>query len=257
MVYTKKIQTGLILCLMTLLAACVPSTTMTNSSNTSDAKAAEINAQLGAHYLHRGELQAAKDKLDKALVQNPQSPMANNVMAALYLELKQFDKAEFHFERAVKLAPEYSEAQNNYGVFLCGQGRYRDSEIQFLAAIDNPLYVEAAGAYENAGVCVQKIPDIDKAATYFKKALQLDPYMPKSLLQLGNISYDKNDLEQAQNYLRRYKLIARHGPQSLYLGIKIAHKMGDQDAFSSYRLQLRSRYPDSDEAQQVHQGRYK
>lgn len=257
MVYTRIVQIMMMLCLMVVLSACVSATTATKSVGSSDAKAAEINAKLGAHYLQRGELQAAKSKLDKAVEQNPRSSMAHNVLAALYLQLKQFKEAEMHFERAVSLAPENSEIQNNYGVFLCGQERYRESEKRFLMALEDPLYVEAAGAYENAGICVQRIPDIEKAVDYFTQALRLDPYMPKSLLQLGNINYDKGDAQHAQTYLERYKKIARHGPQSLYLSIRIAHKQGDKDALASYRLQLRSKFPDSDEAKQVRQGDYK
>ncbi len=142
-------------------------------------------------------------------------------------------------------------------MFLCGKGRYREAEQQFLEALRNPLYPQAAEAYENAGLCVQRIPDIAKAVDYFNQALHLDSYMAKSLLQLGNINYDKGDYQQTQAYLRRYKQAARQGPQSLYLGIRTAYKLGDKDAEASYRLLLRSRYPDSKEAELVRQGHYK
>lgn len=261
MMGTKVGRLLIILCFSVLLSGCLAAAAVAiataPSANPADAKAAEINAKLGAHYLQQGEYQAAKSKLDKALDQDPNSALVHNVTAALYLQLEVDDKAELHFKRAVELAPDYSEAQNNYGVFLCGKGRYREAEELFLKALENPLYPQAAEAYENAGLCVQRIPDIEKAVDYFNQALHLDSYMAKSLLQLGNINYDKQDYEQAQAYLRRYREVARHGPQSLYLGIKVASKLSDRDAIASYRLLLRSRYPDSKEAELVRQGQYK
>ena len=255
--FSKMSRMLILICFTVVLCACATSPlTVPAAASSSDAKAAEINATLGAHYLQQGEYQAAKAKLDKALLQNPRSPLVHNVMAALYLQLKVYDKAEFHFKRAIQIAPEYSEAQNNYGVFLCGKGRYREAEQQFLEAIKNPFYPQTAEAYENAGLCVQRIPDIAKSIDYFNQALQIDGTMAKSLLQLGVISYDNGDYEQAQGYLKRYKQVARQGPQSLYLGIKVANKLDDQDTVASYQLLLRSQYPDSEEAKKIRQGHY-
>lgn len=259
--FTRIVRLLIVLCLPIVLSGCLAAAAVAVATSPAvdpaAEKAAEINARLGAHYLQLGEYQAAKAKLDKALVQNPQSAVAHNVMAALYLQLKVDDKAEMHFKRAVELAPDYSEAQNNYGVFLCGKGQYRDAEQLFLKALENPLYQQAAEAYENAGLCVQQIPDVIKAVDYFNQAVHLDGFMAKSLLQLGNINYDKGDYQQAQSYLLRYKEVAKHRPQSLYLGMSISNKLGDQDGVASYRLLLRSRYPDSKEAELTRQGRYK
>lgn len=236
-----------------LLTAC-------NSSNTRpqhvspDAKAAEINMRLGLNYMQRGEYAIALEKLQKSLQQNPQLPSAHNTIALLYQRLGEMDEAEQHFEKAVQLAPDYSQAQNNFGVFLCEQGRYQQAEQHFLAAVANPLYDSSAAAYENAGLCVKRIPDNDKAEQYFRRALQINPELGKSLIQMAEISYAQGKYLQARAYVQRFQAQGRWTPQALLTAIKTENKLDDQDAVSSYKLILRSRFPDSEELQQVNRG---
>lgn len=219
-----------------------------------DPKAAEINMRLGLNYMQRGDYAIALDKLKKALKQNPNLPSAHNTIALLYQRLGENDKAESHFLEAVERAPEYSEAQNNFGVFLCQQGRYQDAEQRFLKAVDNPLYNSKAMALENAGLCVNRIPEPEKAESYFRNALQIQPTLSKSLLQMATISYEQQNYLQARAYIQRYQQASSWTPQSLLLAIKTENQLNDQNAVSSYSLILRSRFPDSDEMQMVNQG---
>ncbi|WP_438970348.1 type IV pilus biogenesis/stability protein PilW, partial [Methylophaga sp.] len=219
-----------------------------------DPKAAEINMRLGLNYMQRGDYAIALDKLEKALKQNPNLPSAHNTIALLYQQLGENDKAEAHFLEAVERAPKYSEAQNNFGVFLCQQRRYEDAEQRFLKAIENPLYNSKAMALENAGLCVSRIPDLEKAEAYFRKALQLQPTLSKSLLQMATINYGQQNYLQSRAYIQRYQQASGWTAQSLLLAIKIENKLNDQDAVSSYSLILRSRFPDSDEMRMLNQG---
>lgn len=219
-----------------------------------DPKAAEINMRLGLNYMQRGDYAIALDKLQKALKQNPNLPSAHNTIALLYQRLGENDKAEAHFLEAVERAPEYSEAQNNFGVFLCQQGRYEDAEVRFLKAVENPLYNSKAMALENAGLCINRVPDPEKAESYFREALQLQPDLSKSLLQMATISYQQQNYLQARAYIQRYQQAANWTAQALLLAIKTENKLNDKNAVSSYSLILRSRFPDSDEMQVLNQG---
>lgn len=221
-----------------------------------DPKAAEINMRLGINYLQRGDYAIALEKLEKALKQDPNLPSAHNTIAVLYQRLGKMEEAEKHFKEAVNRAPEYSEAHNNYGVFLCEQQRYDESEKHFIEAIKNPLYESTPQALENAGMCVSRIPDLVRAEKHFRTALQMNPYLSKSLLQMASISYEQNDYLQARAYIQRYQAVAQWTPQALLTAIKTENKLDDQDAVSSYALLLRARFPDSDEAQLVKKGQY-
>lgn len=221
-----------------------------------DAKAAEINVRLGLNYLQRGDYEIALEKLEKALQQNPNLPSAHNTIALLYQHLDETDKAEMHFKQAVQRDSTYSAALNNYGAFLCGQKRYEEAEHYFLEAIKNPLYDSKAQALENAGMCANRIPDQTLAEKYFLKALQMNPHLSKSLLQMAQLRFLNIDYEDAHLYLKRYQAVASWTPSSLFTAIQIENKLNDQDAVASYALLLRARFPDSDEAQQVKKGQY-
>lgn len=242
---------------ITLLAGCQQTGgTRPQQHVAPDPKAAEINMRLGLNYLQRGDYAIALEKLQKALKQDPNLPSAHNTIALLYQHLGEVDKAEKHFKEAVARAPKYSEAHNNYGVFLCQQGHYDEAEQHFLTAIKNPLYNSPAQALENAGLCVNRIPDRVRAEAHFRKALQINPHMKKSLLQMAKINYQQQDFLQARAYIERYKSASIWTPQALLLAIKIENKLGDQDAVASYSVLLKGKFPDSDQALQVRKGQY-
>lgn len=246
---------GMLVVIM-MLTACQATGTRPTQHAAPNPEAAETNMRLGLSYLQRGDYAVALEKLDKALQQNPNLPSAHNTIALLYQRLGETEKAEKHFKEAVQRQPDYSEAQNNFGVFLCQQARYDEAEKHFLAAIENPLYNNPALALENAGMCAQRKPDLERAEALFRQALQRAPTLSKSLLQMADISYQQKDYLQARAYIERYQAVSQWTPKSLLLAIKTENQLGDQDAVSSYTLLMRSRFPDSNELKQVKEGNY-
>ncbi len=252
----KLLSIASLLFMLTLSACQTTGTGQPKEYLAPDPKAAEINMRLGLNYLQRGDYKVALEKLDKALQQNPNLPSAHNTIALLYQKLGETDKAEKHFKEAIQRAPDYSEAENNYGAFLCQQGKYEQAETYFLKAIENPLYSNSAKALENAGLCANRIPDSERAETHLRRALTINPKLYKSLFEMAKITYAKHQLEDAKSYLERYKQVSRWNPESLMLAIKIADALGDKNAVSSYILNLKAHFPDSDEAQKAKQGQY-
>lgn len=210
---------------------------------------AETHVQLGIGYMQQGKLDIALGKLQRALDLDPNLASAHNAIAVLYVHLGRLDTAEEHYERAVALAPQDSAAHNNFGTFLCGRRNQLDkAEQEFLKALENPLYDTPELAYENAGLCAQRKPDLVKAEQYFRKALELNPRLPVSLYQMALISFEDGRHLPARAYLQRYSEVASHNSQSLWLGIRIERVLGDKNAVASYALSLRGNFPDSEEA---------
>ncbi len=54
----------------------------------------------------------------------------------------------------------------------------------FFKAVLDPYYLGIAQAYENAAICAGSIPDQEKVAYYFEKAVQHDPSLERGLLSL-------------------------------------------------------------------------
>ena len=216
-------------------------------------KAADINMRLGLEYMKNGDYVIALEKLARSLKQNPRLPATHNTIALLYQILGEMDKAEYHFKLSVKYGPGYSEAQNNFGVFLCQQGRYREAEKHFLLAAENPLYVSMAEAIENAGKCVSKIPDLDAASAHFLRALRIDPQMTESLFNLAKLNYQQENFSIAKSYIDSYRAASPWTVNALLLAIKIADALGDKDRATSYILLLKARFPDAPETAEMTQ----
>jgi len=216
--------------------------------STRDQKAAEINAQLGARYLAQGDLEIADEKLRRALKQDPKLATTHWVFALLQERLGEKDVAEKHFRKAIHLDPKDSRAHNNYGAFLCKLDRIDEAENQFLQAIDNPLYTQADSAYVNAGLCVLKIPDDDKAEQYFKKALVINSRQQAALFQMARISFDRQEYELAMDYIRTYEKVAKHTSESLWIAYQSEAQLGKKTNAEDYATKLKIQYPASEEA---------
>ncbi|WP_231910619.1 type IV pilus biogenesis/stability protein PilW [Candidatus Nitrosoglobus terrae] len=212
-------------------------------------RAAKINTQLGVEYLKQGNLEQALKKLERAIEEDPNLPSAYNALALLRQRLGQNKEAEKEFHRAIKLDSTNSEAQNNYGVFLYEQGRYQEAENHFLEAIKNPFYSTPALAYENAGSAAQKSGDDEKAETYYRKALQLEPNLAESLYHLAEISFKQDRYQNAQKYLQRHQIVARPTARSLWLSVRVERKLNHEEDAARYALLLKQQFPASSEAQ--------
>ena len=247
------IRSGLVgLCMIGLIGCqSMPNESTLPDRHPAGSKAAQYNTQLGMHYLQRGSIATALDKLKKALRQDPNMSDAHSTIALVYHRLAEHAQARHHFEKALSLSPKSSEIHNNFGVFLCQLREYNKAIKHFLLAIDNPLYTRISQAYENAGLCAREIPDITLANDYFLKALSMTPTLPKSLLAMAQIRYQQQQYAKAKHYLTRYKQVATWTPKALLLAIKIAKKQGDNDAVASYILLLRGQFPDSEQAKQM------
>src|SRR5690606_22727889 len=68
--------------LCVVLAACT--STDSRRSTPQPERAAEINLELGIDYLRKGNLQQAKEKIDRSLQQNPRHARTHGIAAMLY-----------------------------------------------------------------------------------------------------------------------------------------------------------------------------
>jgi type IV pilus assembly protein PilF len=117
----------------------------------------------------------------------------------------------------------------------------------FLQVLENPVYAHKDQVYENLGTCVERKPDAGRAEEYLRSALRINPRLPRSLLAMARLSFDKGEYLSTRAYLQRYLAVARHTAESLWLGIRAERLLGDNNAVSSYGLWLKSNFPDAPE----------
>ena len=146
------------------------------------------HADMGLKYLQEGDVRRAEKHLQYAMQQDPTSVDVLTAMAYYDEVIHDVSQAEILYQRALALHPGSANAHNNWGTFLCRHGRYREAIIQFEWAIQSPLYLNKASAYENAGLCAALIPDCLRAKTYFQQALVRDPALSVAKQTLATLS---------------------------------------------------------------------
>lgn len=234
-----------------LLAGCASSAEREAEHDKLD-KLAETHVLLGASYLQRGQLDVAKQELDKALKLVPDHSQANNIMAVLQWRFRDYDKAERLFRKALASDENNASAQHNYGAFLCDHGKINEGVRHFDVAAANPLYAYAAEVNLNAGVCLMKKPAPAAAEKYFREALRLNPNLSGALFQMAKISLDTGNALSARGFIERYFQNAEDTPESLLLAVKIERALRNKNAEASYAIRLRGKFPTSPEVAQLH-----
>lgn len=127
--------------------------------------------ELGLAYLKYGDSVRAHKNLEIALDVSPYLPAAWSAMGYYFESIHNPVKARGYYLKAIAISPDNAAAHNNYGTFLCRQGRYKASLYEFLQAAENDEYLKASAAYENASYCAGKIPNKKLARLYMKKAM--------------------------------------------------------------------------------------
>jgi len=231
-----------------LLTGCVTTTNIDPKPPEEPEEAAQINTQLGAEYLKQGKLDLAREKLEKAIEQDPQLASAHTYLALVYDELGDVEKAEKHYERALRLEPGVATTLNLYGAFLCRHDREKDAERYFEEAAKDKRYRTPEVPLTNAGVCLLRVPDRKAAESYFRQALELNPRFHDALWQMSRLSFELSNYLQARAFLQRFSEVGTMNAQALWLGVRVERSLGDMRAADRYAQRLQQEFPNSDEA---------
>lgn len=209
--------------------------------------AAKANTQLGIEYLRSGDLERSRHRLERAISMAPNYAPAHDAIAILYEQVGDHAAAEKHYRKSLRLDKGNAATRNNYGQFLCKQGRYDEAESAFMKAADNAYYRTPWVPLTNAGICLLGVPDNARAETYLRQALARQPTYAPALLNMGKISFAAGDFLSARGYVERYQQVVEHTPDSLWLAIQTEYALKDHQAWGNYALQLKQNFPDSEQ----------
>ena len=152
-----------------------------------------------------------------------------------------------HFERALSEDPDFSQARNNYAAYLFEKKRYDDAIKQLERVTKDYRYPRRYKAFENLGICYLEKDDIESAKAAFNRALQLNPNMAVSLLEMADLAMAEGNNLLASRYLAKYESVAQPSPRQLWLGIQLQRVLGDKNKLASYELALKNLFPGSEE----------
>jgi type IV pilus assembly protein PilF len=238
----------MVLVLLAAMAACSGQ----QESGTADyEKAAEVNTRLGVAYMQQDDLNLAKEKIEKAIKQDPDSTMAHMAYGLLLQRLDEPEEAEKHFRKAISLDTSNPELRNNFGTFLCENKRYDEGVEQIVKAMNNPLYKTPQYAADNIGSCYMRKGDMVRAEGYYRKALEYDKYFPTALYHMARLTFLQEKYLATRAYLQRFNAIAGDAPGTLWLCYQTEIELNNEYEAKQCAEKLLQNFPDSKEASQI------
>lgn len=158
----------------------------TQQQNPETQAAAYARVQVALGYLQQNQYEAAKQSLDKALQHNADYYLPYLVLAHYYQLIGNNPQAENHYLIALEKDPNQGDSHNNYGAFLCQQGKFAEAFVQFETALASPDYYRLAQTHENTALCAHQAGDSARQAGALQKLSHIDSQQAaqlKTLLQ--------------------------------------------------------------------------
>jgi type IV pilus assembly protein PilF len=243
-----RVVVGFLCC---MLAACVTHT-MDGGKPLKDedpqTAAGKYNVQLGTAYLQQGNYALARDKLERALKQNPKDPDVHTSLGLLYDRTGDTKGADKHFREALRLAPDKPDISNNYAIYLCKNGRTDEGVERFTAVANNKYYRTPEVALTNAGVCLRSARRLDEAEKKFAGAIRARPNYSEATVQLASLHLERNDIPQARKVVDTYLTAFKPQPDVLLSAVNVARAAKDRMSEEKYSRALRLDFPDSAQA---------
>ena len=197
----------------------------------------------GEQALREGRAADAEAEARKALRIDGGSELAHTLLAlSLDRQGRTADAGE-HYARAAELAPGSGAALNNYGSWLCLNGRAPEAMAWFDRALADRSYASPASALANAGACAVEGGQPARAERDLRAALRLDPVNAVALEALARHLYGLGEYFEARAFSQRRLDAAQASPAALLLASQIEDKLGDKAAAARYVQRLRSEFP--------------
>lgn len=209
---------------------------------------AKTLTELGLAYYQLEKYQYAQENLERSLKLDSNNAMTYQIFALIKQRSKEPDKAQYYFDKALKLEPDNFDILTAYAVFLYEQDRHEEARVLLNRIVGAPFYKKKWVAYSYLGLYDLQNGQQRQAEIKFYKALQANPEYSLALFEMAKIRYAKGDMMSARAYIERYFSEAGKTLDGLEMGIKIETALQAYDLVEQYQLELKRNFPYSDAA---------
>lgn len=220
-------------------------------------KRARIRLELATTYYAQGQYTTALDELKQAVAIDPGLPATHELRALIYDAMGEPARAEASFRQALSLDERNGSVLHNYAWFLCRAKQFAAADAMFERAANLPQSMVTSKTLLARGVCQVSAGLYPEAEKTLIRSYELDPSNPATAFNLASVLYRRGELERARFYVRRVNNVAAQvTAESLWLAVRIEHKMGNQIGRDELGAQLRSRFPSARETNALELGRF-
>jgi len=157
-----------------------------------------------------GQLEETLTACNAYLNDNPNDPVAHNILGMALLSLNQTDAALIAIRRAVEIKPDYAQGHNNLGNAYKSAGDLAGAEAAYHTALK--LMPDLLPARANLGIVQRELGQRDEAAKTLTRAVAMDPNDPALWSNLAAVEYER----------RRYEASAEAGRRAVALAPDLA-----------------------------------
>jgi Flp pilus assembly protein TadD len=203
---------------------------------------------LGSELLRKHQLDPAVAEFDKALRINPDYADAEMNLGVAFLQKGDLDGAISHTQKAVQIDPKYFEAQYNLGNLLLERGQPDQAISHYQEAVAaRPNYAQA---HNSLAVALAQKGQLDQAVAEFEEALRLKPDYVEAQTDLGNALASRREFAEAiPHYLEALRLNPNFPQVHYNLGYALLQLGRREEAMAHFTEALRLN-PDYNEAKQ-------
>ncbi|MEW6731377.1 MAG: tetratricopeptide repeat protein [Acidobacteriota bacterium] len=148
----------------------------------------------------RNNYRAAEDVLTLGLKHHPGDLGLHCFLGHIALSDRCLDAAERHYQHALTLSPEYSDAHTGMSSVRLLQQRYEDALDHIKLALDQNQRDSAA--LINRGFIYYTYNQPTEAEADFERAIRFAPRAAQNYFRLATFYWQRQDLNKAERYLR-------------------------------------------------------
>ena len=150
-------------------------------------------------YGRAGEFSSSRRLWESTLDRNPRCALAHNNLGLAVQEAGDLPGAENHFRAALSIDPGSPAAATNLAGVLQHEGRWRESAAAYASALH---HLPDPKDFNNYGVVLLQLGEIEPARDKFLAATRLEPSMLSPHFNLYKIARAQNDAATAADELR-------------------------------------------------------
>ncbi len=213
-------------------------------------RAADSHAGVGLQLLARDRLEAARERLERALELDADQPQALTGLGLIAEAQGDRQAALRYHRRAAEAAPDSGPVLNNWGRILCREGRVDEALEVLGTAAEADGYEAPEVPLSNAARCALDHGRRERAQAAVEAALAAAPGFPPARTVRAELRYRDGAYEAAAEDLRQ----ARQGGETarnLYWSARVAAARGADGDAEAHAEALRARFPDSEFAERL------
>jgi Tfp pilus assembly protein PilF len=179
------------------LAVIFCSTLCSCATSQKAAQRAGLYLQIGNDYMDQRDYPNALANLIEAYKLLPDNPEILNSLGMLYFYRDKLDVSLGYLEKAIKIAPTYTDARTNYARVLISLAQYNLAIKQLNLVMKDLTYNQLDKAYTNLGLAFFRKDKFKKAKPFFVKALGINQHYCPAYNLYGQTLLKLNEYQTA------------------------------------------------------------